>query len=75
MSKPLSSKALPISAGESLPLLVSVASAAKMLSLSEYSVRNLVRRGQLSAKKLSQTHWLITTKSIRQFAEVRAGAA
>lgn len=62
------------SAGTSLPepLTVPVAEAARLLSLSEYSIRLLARKGQLAYRKLSKTKWLITMKSIRQFADVKA---
>jgi hypothetical protein len=50
------------------PLLVPVPEAARLLSLSEYSIRRLCRKDQLKYKKLSPTKWLVTTASIRKFA-------
>ena len=54
------------------PLLVTTAYAAKLLSISTWEVRRLVRKGSLAHKKLSKTNWLITMKSIRAFADVTA---
>jgi hypothetical protein len=54
------------------PLLVTTAHAAKLLSISTWEVRRLVRKGLLAHKKLSKTNWLITIKSIRAFADVTA---
>lgn len=51
------------------PLLVTTARASELLSISTWEVRRLVRRGQLAYKKLSKTNWLITTASIRAFAD------
>jgi hypothetical protein len=53
------------------PLLVTTARAAQLLSISTWEVRRLVRKGLLAYKKLSKTNWLITTASIRAFADVR----
>lgn len=63
-------KTLPV---EITPLLVPVCEAARLLSVSRGTVRNLVRQGELSAKKLSQTRWLITMESLRQFVEEKTG--
>jgi hypothetical protein len=52
------------------PLLVTTALAAELLSISSWEVRRLVRKGLLAHRKLSKTNWLITTKSIREFANV-----
>jgi hypothetical protein len=54
------------------PLLVTTAHAAEMLSISPWEVRRLVRKGLLAHKKLSRTNWLVTMRSVRAFAEVRA---
>ena len=54
------------------PLLVTTARASELLSISTWEVRRLVRRGQLAYKKLSKTNWLITTASIRAFADPSA---
>jgi hypothetical protein len=54
------------------PLLVPVAEAARLLSLDRATIRILARKGLLAYKKISQTKWLVTTKSIREFANVRA---
>ena len=54
------------------PLLVTTAHAAELLSISTWEVRRLVRKGLLAHKKLSRTNWLVTMKSLRAFAEVRA---
>jgi hypothetical protein len=54
------------------PLLVSVREASRLLSVSPWEVRRLVRRGVLSVKKLSKTHWLITSRSITVFASETA---
>jgi hypothetical protein len=54
------------------PLLVTTAHAAEMLSVSPWEVRRLVRQGLLAHKKLSKTNWLISMRSVRAFAEVRA---
>jgi hypothetical protein len=53
------------------PLLVPVARAAELLSVSTWEIRRLVRKGLLTHKKLSKTNWLIPMKSVRAFAEVR----
>jgi excisionase family DNA binding protein len=50
------------------PLLVPVSEAARRLNLHPASVRHLVRRGELSAKKISPTKWLIRTSSIKAWA-------
>jgi excisionase family DNA binding protein len=50
------------------PLLVPVAEAARLLSVSTWEIRRLVRRGVLGCKKLSKTHWLISTSSLQKFA-------
>jgi hypothetical protein len=50
------------------PLLVPVREAARLLSVSTWQIRRLVRRGSLGVKKLSKTHWLITSRSILAFA-------
>ena len=67
-------RATPQSAGPAVstlePLLVTTAHAAELLSISTWEVRRLVRKGLLAHKKLSKTNWLITTKSIRAFADV-----
>jgi hypothetical protein len=55
---------------DSLPLLVTVAVAAELLSVSTWEVRRLCRKGLLAYKKLSPTKWLVTVRSIRQFADV-----
>jgi excisionase family DNA binding protein len=52
------------------PLLITTAHAAKLLSISTYKVRRLVREGQLAHKKLSKTNWLIPMRSVRAFADV-----
>jgi helix-turn-helix protein len=52
------------------PLLVTTARAAELLSISSWEVRRLVRKGLLTHKKLSKTHWLIPMKSVRLFADV-----
>ena len=54
------------------PLLVTTAHAASLLSMSPWEVRRLVRKGLLAHKKLSKTHWLITMRSVRDFANVKA---
>jgi hypothetical protein len=54
------------------PLLVPVREAARLLSVSPWEIRRLVRRGALSCKKLSKTHWLITSRSITAFASETA---
>jgi excisionase family DNA binding protein len=50
------------------PLLVTVREASRLLSVSPWEVRRLVRRGVLGVKKLSKTHWLISTSSLQKFA-------
>jgi excisionase family DNA binding protein len=52
------------------PLLVTTAHAAKLLSISTWEVRRLVRKGLLAHKKLSRTDWRIPMKSVRAFAEM-----
>lgn len=52
------------------PLLVTTAHAVELLSISTWEVRRLVRKGLLTHKRLSKTHWLIPLKSVRAFAEV-----
>jgi hypothetical protein len=52
------------------PFLVTTAHAAKLLSISTWEVRRLVRKGLLVHKKLSRTNWLVTMKSLRAFADV-----
>jgi Helix-turn-helix domain len=65
--------AVALSAGTSQPdpLLVPVSEAARLLGVSEYSVRLLARKSQLAFKKLSPTKWLITMASIRKFADAK----
>jgi excisionase family DNA binding protein len=50
------------------PLLVPVIEAARRIGLKPSTVRKLVRRGALAARKVSPTKWLITTASIKAFA-------
>jgi len=50
------------------PLLVPVAEAARLLSVSTWEIRRLVRKGALGVKKLGKTKWLITSRSIQSFA-------
>jgi excisionase family DNA binding protein len=54
------------------PLLVPVSEASRLLSLNRATIRDLVRRGSLAAKKISPTKWLITTASIKSFANKAA---
>jgi Helix-turn-helix domain len=54
------------------PLLVRTSEAARLLGISEWSVRRLVKRRALACKKLSKCDWLIPMKSIRAFAEVHS---
>lgn len=54
------------------PLLVTTARAAELLSISPWEIRRLVRKGLLAHKKLSKTNWLITMRSVREFANVKA---
>ena len=49
------------------PLLVPVAEAAHILSVSPWEVRRLVRKGVLAVKKIGKTHWLIPVASLRKF--------
>lgn len=37
--------------------------------MSPGQVRRLVRKGQIAAKRLSKTYWLIQTASLKKFAE------
>jgi len=55
------------------PLLVNTRTAAKLLGISAWEVRRLVRKGLLAHRKLSKTSWLISMKSIREFAAVANG--
>jgi len=50
------------------PLLVPVREAARLLSVSTWEIRRLVRVGALGCKKLGATKWLINSKSISAFA-------
>ena len=52
------------------PFLVSVKEAARLLSVSPWEIRRLCRRGLLAYRKLSHTNWLVSTKSIRDFAAI-----
>jgi len=52
------------------PFLITTKQAAALLSVSPWEVRRLCRKNQLAYKRLSKTNWLITTKSIRAFADV-----
>ena len=54
------------------PLLLTTSAAAELLSVSPWEIRRLCRKGQLAYKKLSKTNWLVTFKSVKTFAEVRA---
>jgi excisionase family DNA binding protein len=54
------------------PLLVTVPEAARLLSLSPWTIRTLVRKGVLVAKRLSRSKWLVTYRSISNFANVKA---
>lgn len=58
------------SAGE--PLLVTVPEAARLLSLSPWTVRRYVRRGLIAAKRISRSKWLIPYKSLLAFATVKS---
>jgi len=49
------------------PLAVPVKEAARLLSVSTWEVRRLVRRGALCCKKLGHTKWLVTTRSLHAF--------
>jgi hypothetical protein len=51
------------------PLAVTTRQAAQLLSVSPSEVRKLARRGLLSYRKISQTNWMFSMKSLRQFAE------
>lgn len=51
------------------PLLVSTKQAAKLLSISSAEIRLLVRKGSLVHKRISKTHWLISMRSLRAFAD------
>jgi hypothetical protein len=64
-------KTLPeISSSETpdLPLLVTTARAAELLSVSPWEIRRLVRKGLLQHKTLSKTNWLIVVQSLKKFA-------
>lgn len=50
------------------PLLIPVAEAARLLSVSTWEVRRLVRKGALGCKKLGRTKWLISMSSLHKFA-------
>lgn len=50
------------------PLLIPVAEAARLLSVSTWEIRRLCRKGALGYKKLGRTKWLITSRSIQNFA-------
>jgi len=70
--KTQSAVAVPIEASIPEPFLITVAEAARRLSVSTWEIRHLVRKGSLGVKKLGKTHWLISMKSVRAFAEVRS---
>ena len=53
------------------PLLVPVTEAARRLNLHPASIRHLVRRGELSAKKISPTKWLVNLSSVKKFASAQ----
>lgn len=46
---------------------VSVAVAAEMLALSEYTVRKLLRRGVLRGSKVGGSRWAVPVKGIRAY--------
>jgi hypothetical protein len=50
------------------PLLVPVAEAARLLSVSAWEIRRLCRKGVLGYKKLGRTKWLVVSRSIAAFA-------
>jgi excisionase family DNA binding protein len=54
-------------------LFYTVSETAKLLATSPYTIRNLVRHGKLSARRLSRTNWTITAASIEKFARVKDG--
>lgn len=51
------------------PRLITTKEAARQLSISAWEIRNLCRKGLLAYRKLSKTNWLITTASVKAFAE------
>jgi Helix-turn-helix domain len=53
------------------PLLVRTSEAARLLGISEWSVRRLVKRKQIACRKLSKCDWLIPMASIRAYATVK----
>jgi hypothetical protein len=69
-SKPAS--AVPSATPIQAPLLVPVAEAARLLSVSAWEIRRLCRKGVLGYKKLGRTKWLITSRSINSFASEAA---
>jgi excisionase family DNA binding protein len=70
VAKSKSAVAAPTVAAPSLqpPLLVPVSEAARLLSVSTWEIRRLVRRGALGCKKLGRTKWLISVSSLQKFA-------
>jgi excisionase family DNA binding protein len=54
------------------PLLVGVSAASRLLGVSAYTIRRLVRRGELGCKRIASTKWLISMASIKRFADVKA---
>ena len=51
------------------PLLVSTKQAAALLSVSDWEIRRLCRKNLLAYRRLGQTKWLISFRSLKHFAE------
>ncbi|MFD6727029.1 helix-turn-helix domain-containing protein [Corynebacterium xerosis] len=51
---------------------VSVATAAEMLGLSPYTVRVMLRRGELRGSKVTPRRWAIDIRDIRRFRDARS---
>lgn len=51
---------------------VSVATAAEMLGLSAYTVRVMLRRGELRGSKVTPRRWAIDVREIRRYRDARS---
>ena len=57
------------------PLLITVKQAASLLSVSTSEIRILCRAGLLAYRRLGQTHWLVSMRSVKEFAAAAGKAA
>jgi excisionase family DNA binding protein len=71
----LRSKTVQTLAAPAEPLLITVKQAGQLLSVSTSEIRILCRKGLLAYRKLGETHWLVSMRSVRAYAEGAKAAA